>query len=221
MWFSSVPNCYFCYNFRTFQNRNMGGNFEFIVHTHCNILQHTAIHWRSPPPQPYPWNVYRFSKKRSSQTTRPVLLLIWNNNYVDRRATFILKKDLIHLFRAKSLLVLPVCATERVSSRDLIFKDLSWLLQVLHFNIKHVFFRVLHYPRKIDFTPKSYSVCVSSTRTVCVSNQIAAARPGGSQIAWMFVVEGRGTRHFHTNTALFLWVYFPIANVVTGMCLAV
>jgi len=31
MWFSSVPNYYFCYNFRTFQNSIMGGNFEFIV----------------------------------------------------------------------------------------------------------------------------------------------------------------------------------------------
>jgi len=39
MLFSSVPNYYFCYNFRTFQNSNMGGNFEFIV-----ILVYTYIY---------------------------------------------------------------------------------------------------------------------------------------------------------------------------------
>ena len=31
MSFISVPNYYFCYNFRTFQNGKMGGDFEFIV----------------------------------------------------------------------------------------------------------------------------------------------------------------------------------------------
>jgi len=66
-----------------------------------------------------------------------------------------------------------------------------------------------------------HCVCLINTYNVCVSNQIAAARPCGSQIAWMFVVEWRGTRHFHINTALFSRVYFPIVIVVIGMCVAV
>ena len=69
-WFSSVPNYYFCYNFRAFQNSNMEANFEFIV-----ILRFKIVISKISKLLLYVWNHYLIHFK--------ITILSFQNYFID------------------------------------------------------------------------------------------------------------------------------------------